>query len=198
MQQSKILTDKYLLERLGLEGGGARQAYEQLFTRYYATLCAYARLYLRDMEVGENVVQDLMLWVWENRKNLHITESLSAYLFSATRNRCLKQLNHEMVERRVLGQLHERMQDHFEAPDFYVVEELQEKILTAVESLPPSYREAFKLHRLQRKTYEEIARELNVSVKTVDYRIVQSLKILRVKLKDFLPFICCSIFIHME
>ncbi len=195
MQESKTLTDRALLECLAQ---GDKQAYEQIFTRYYATLCAYTRLYNRDPEAGENIVQDLMLWIWENRQTLHITESLSAYLFSATRNRCLKQLNHEMIERRVLGHLHERLHERFESPDFYIIEELQEKIRAAVDSLPPSYREAFEQHRFQHKSYEEIAKELNVSVKTVDYRIVQSLKILRIKLKDYLPIVCCSLFLNLR
>nr|DAG55449.1 MAG TPA: RNA polymerase sigma-70 factor [Caudoviricetes sp.] len=195
MQECKISADKYLLGRLA---EGDKQAYEEIFTRYYATLCAYTRLYIRDLDVGENIVQDLMLWIWENRATLCIINSLSAYLFNATRNRCLKHLNHEMVERRALGQLYEKLQDHFESPDFYIVEELQDKILAAVESLPSSYREVFELHRFQHKSYEEIASQLKVSVKTVDYRIVQSLKILRVRLKDFLPLVFCSFFISLK
>nr|WP_317125091.1 RNA polymerase sigma-70 factor [Alistipes megaguti] len=167
---------------------GDMRAYEEIFTRYYTTLCAYTRLYVRG-EVSENIVQDLMLWLWENRTTLHITESLSRYLFRATRNRCLKYLNHEMVERRVLGQLSEKLHEQFEAPDFYVIEELQERIRKAVEQLPPSYREAFELNRFQHKTYEEIAGLLDISPKTVDYRIQQSLKLLRIRLKEYLPLI---------
>ena len=130
-----------------------------------------------------------MLYLWENRSLLHITDSLSSYLFSATRNRCLKYLDHEMIKNRVLNHFSEKLYDEFTTPDFYIIEELQEKIRTAVEELPPTYREAFKLNRFQHKTYDEIAAQLNVSPKTVDYRIQQSLKILRIKLKDFLPLI---------
>lgn len=184
MAESKPLNDNVLLKRLEQ---GDIAAYESIFTRYYGTLCAYTHLFVRGGETGENIVQDVMLWLWENRETLRITDSLSAYLFSAVRNRCLKQLNHETVERRVLGHLRERLHEQFESPDFYVVEELQEKIRTAVESLPESYREAFELNRFHHRTYEEIAAMLDISPKTVDYRIRQSLKILRVRLKDFLP-----------
>ncbi len=186
MFENRQLADIRLLERLERSD---MQAYEEIFTRYYSTLCAYTRLYVRGGEIGENIIQDLMLWLWENRTTLHITESLSRYLFRATRNRCLKYLNHEMIERRVLGQLSEKLHDQFETPDFYVIEELQERIRKAVEQLPPSYREAFELNRFQHKTYEEIAILLNVSPKTVDYRIQQSLKILRITLKEYLPLI---------
>ena len=159
MVENRQLADIHLLEQIRQ---GDMRAYEEIFTRYYTTLCAYTRLYVRG-EVSENIVQDLMLWLWENRTTLHITESLSRYLFRATRNRCLKYLNHEMVERRVLGQLSEKLHEQFEAPDFYVIEELQERIRKAVEQLPPSYREAFELNRFQHKTYEEIAGLLDIS-----------------------------------
>ena len=161
-------------------------AYEIIFTRYYSTLCAYARLFVRG-GAEENIVQNLMLWLWENRKTLRINESLSKYLFGAVRNRCLTYLNHLSIERRVLGNIHQCLSRQFESPDFYIVEELQEKIRKAVEELPESYRQAFEMNRYRNKTYEEIATELAISPKTVDYRIQQSLKILRVKLKDYLP-----------
>ena len=45
------------------------------------------------------------------------------------------------------------------------------------------------MHRFRNLSYKEAAELLNVSSKTVDYRIQQALKILRVKLKDYLPLI---------
>lgn len=176
--------DRALVDRLKQ---GDKVSFELIFTKYYSTLCAYARLYLADMQTCENVVSDLMLWLWENRAEVRISESLQAYLFTATRNRCLKEIAHEMVERRVLGEIRMRMSERFETPDFYIVKELEERINAAVEQLPDTYREAFVKNRFERKTYAEIAAELGVSPKTIDYRIQQSLKILREELKHFLP-----------
>jgi RNA polymerase sigma-70 factor (ECF subfamily) len=80
--------------------------------------------------------------------------------------------------------------DHlFDDPDFYVFEELSQKIQSALEALPSNYREAFEMNRFQKLTYKEIASQLNVSSKTVDYRIQQALKQLRIDLKDYLPLI---------
>ena len=164
-------------------------AFEKVFTRYYSTLCAYARLFIRSGDVCENIVQELMLWIWENHSELHINDSLSRYLFTATRNRCLKHISHEMVERRVLDEMHKKLHGQFESPDFYIVRELEERIRDAVARLPDSYRQAFELNRYERKTYDEIASMLGVSSKTVDYRIQQALKLLRASLKDYLPAI---------
>lgn len=162
-------------------------AYEKVFSRYYSTLCAYARLFIKSSDACENIVQELMLWIWENHSELHITDSLSRYLFTATRNRCLKHISHEMVERRVLDEMHKKLHGQFESPDFYIVKELEERIRTAVAQLPDSYRQAFELNRYEKKTYDEIAEMLGVSPKTIDYRIQQALKLLRASLKDYLP-----------
>lgn len=83
--------------------------------------------------------------------------------------------------------------ESFGVPDYYQLEELRENIRRAVEELPELYREAFEMNRFENRTYKEIAEELGISAKTVDYRIQQSLKILRVKLKDYLPLI---LFLH--
>ncbi len=179
-------TDTLLLDLLK---HGNLPAYEKVFTRYYSTLCAYARLFIKSSDVCENIVQELMLWIWENHSELHITDSLSRYLFTATRNRCLKHISHEMVERRVLDELHKKLHGQFESPDFYIVQELEGRIRAAIAQLPDSYRQAFELNRYEKKTYEEIATMLGVSSKTIDYRIQQALKILRVSLKDYLPLL---------
>lgn len=186
MPERKKISDTCLLNRLV---DGEMKAYEEIFVRYYPTLCAYARMYVKREETAENIVQDLMLWLWENRTVLCISTSLPKYLFGAVRNNCLTYLGHESIERRVLGNIRNKMCEQFEVPDFDVVEELRENIRAAVAELPASYREAFEMSRFQRKTYEEIAAVLEVSPKMVDYRIQQCLKILRVKLKDYLPLL---------
>lgn len=63
-----------------------------------------------------------------------------------------------------------------------------QRIETAIEQLPETYRTAFIIHRFKGMSYKEIAEMYQVSPKTIDYRIQQALKILRKELKDYLPF----------
>ena len=65
---------------------------------------------------------------------------------------------------------------------------------TTVTALPESYRQAFVMHRFRDMSYEEIAETLEVSPKTVDYRIQQALKQLRIDLKDYLPLLLPLLF----
>ena len=77
---------------------------------------------------------------------------------------------------------------------YYQIEELAKRIEDAVAALPESYRVAFVMHRFRDMSYKEIAETLGVSPKTIDYRIQQALKQLRVDLKDYLPLLLPLLF----
>ena len=62
--------------------------------------------------------------------------------------------------------------------------------------MSPEFQEAFKLSRMQGMKHQEIAKQLGVSVQTVNYRISQAMKILRHELKDYLPLILLLLKIH--
>ena len=168
--------------------GGDKKAYGALFERFYPRLCAYACQWV-SLEDAENVVQDIFLWIWQNHTDLHIETSVRTYLFTATRNRCLTLINRGKVSQQVINNLKQNATEHFESPDFYILDDLMSKLNTALDTLPDSYREAFVLHRLNNKSHKEIAGEMGVSQKTIEYRISQALKALRIALKDFLPIL---------
>jgi len=165
-----------------------QKAYQQLFMKYYSPLCEYASQYIRDDE-AEELVQDLMLYIWESREYLVIQESLKSYLFMATKNRCLNAIKKKLYHEQVHSVLYEKLKDQFEDPDYYIVNELSDIIQKAIEELPGNYKETFELSRFGEMTNVQIAQYQNLSVKTIEYRITQSLKILRVKLKDYLPLL---------
>ena len=167
---------------------GDRNAYKQLFIKYYSPLCEYASQYISDDD-SEELVQELMLFLWETRENLVIETSLKSYLFISTKHRCLNAIKRQLYHERVHSLIYDKIKDQFENHDTYFVNELTENITKAIEELPENYRETFKLSRFGEQSNLQIAEALGVSIKTVEYRITQSLKILRVKLKDYLPFI---------
>lgn len=167
---------------------GDVKAFDVLFLRYYPLLCAYAKRYV-DFDDGQEIVQDVMVWFWENRNMQVIQSSLRNYLFKAVKNRCLTLINRNELKQHIVNTLYDNLQSHYEDPDFYVVEELARNIEAALSRLPESYREAFEMNRFHNMTYQEIAQKLNVSSKTIDYRIQQALKLLRVELKDYLPLL---------
>ncbi|WP_296123240.1 RNA polymerase sigma-70 factor [uncultured Bacteroides sp.] len=167
---------------------GDRNAFDMLFQKYYSVLCAYCYRFVR-LEDAEEIVQDVMLWLWENRERPIIEYSLKQYLFKAVYHRCMTRVVQNEVKQRADTVYHERMSAMLQDVDIYQVNELSRHIQKAINELPPAYKEAFIMHRFRNLSYKEAAELLNVSPKTVDYRIQQALKILRVKLKDYLPLI---------
>jgi RNA polymerase sigma-70 factor (family 1) len=167
---------------------GVEKAFDTFFLRHYPALCSYANQFV-EREDAEEIAQEIMIWFWENRTMPVWETSLISYLFKAVKNRCITLINRNDLKQRILQTLYEGDNHLFDDPDFYVVEELSQKIQSALEALPSNYREAFEMNRFQKLTYKEIASQLNVSSKTVDYRIQQALKQLRIDLKDYLPLI---------
>ena len=163
-----------------------RNAYSRLFKKYYPVLCAYCNKFV-SIEDSEEIVQDVMFWIWESRKKLTLEKSLSSYLFSMVRNKAFNKLTYWESRGKADTLFFEEMQDTIQQFDYYHSKELLEILKKALDKMPQSYREAFIKHRFGELSYKEIAKENGVSPKTIDYRIQQALKILRVELKDYLP-----------
>lgn len=187
MEGEKLQTteERFLLSAMQ---HGDLKAYGVLFRRYYPILCAYATKFV-ELKDAEEIVQDVMLWLWETGKRKLSMTSLSQYLFKTVYHRAINQIVRHQSQLRADTLFYENMQEMLQDTDFYQLEELQRRIREAVDALPPAYREAFVMHRFDNKSYKEIAEILQVSPKTVDYRIQQALKQLRITLKDYLPLI---------
>lgn len=163
-------------------------AYNKLFKKYYPSLCTYCYRFVPINEV-EDIVQDVMIWVWENRKEEIIKTSLDQYLFRMVYNRSINKINQNEVKIRVENFFHEHIIGYEYNTDEVHLNELMKITNEAIENLPSQYKEAFIMHRFKEMSYKEIAENLQVSPKTVDYRIQQALKILRLSLRDYLPLL---------
>src|SRR5690554_6180827 len=60
--------------------------YKHLYSTYYEKLCVFLTGYTNDIVIVEDVVQDVFLKIWTDRKNLTIKKSLSGYLYKSAYN----------------------------------------------------------------------------------------------------------------
>lgn len=180
----KEIDDEKLVLRLK---DGSHKAFETLFRRYYASVCAYAARFV-DIEDAEDVADDVMVWLWEKREGIDIQTTFRQYLFTMVYHRACKVAMRNRLAQDTAAYMNEYRKRHeLNEEDFMLVEELKERIKKAIASLPETYRDAFLLHRFEGKSYKEIAEISNMSPKTIDYRIQQALKLLRKELGDYLP-----------
>jgi RNA polymerase sigma-70 factor (ECF subfamily) len=166
---------------------GDESAFDAIFREHYAPLVRCAEAMLRRRDVAEEVVQDVLLALWQRRDTLVVEESLRSYLFRATRNRSLNHLRHAAIERRAEPELSSVEPPDAPAPAGLVDEEIQAALRGAVGDLPPRCREVFELSRVHGLRYAEIATTLGISVKTVEAQMGKALRVLRERLAPWLP-----------
>ncbi|MDO9153740.1 MAG: RNA polymerase sigma-70 factor [Paludibacter sp.] len=164
---------------LNLISEGDKLAFRHLFETYFTPLCRFMHLYVRETTIVEELALDIFTYLWEHRETLQIQISLKAYLFQAARNKCLNTLRQKILTLRL------------DDADFDIAEtnvmsletdELYQLIQEAVLALPDKCREVFQLSRNENRSNQEIATQLNISVKTVEAQVTKALK----RIKDFL------------
>jgi RNA polymerase sigma-70 factor (ECF subfamily) len=165
---------------------GDLRMFENFFRSHYQMLCYYALKFVSSPDTAEEIVQDLFYTLWEKREELTITTSLKAYMYAATHNRCLKYLDHRQIELKYEKYYREQAVDSYEpASDMTNINEIQQVINKTLDSLPEKCSRIFRLNRFEGLRYNDIAKELSISVKTVEAHMGKALKMLRKNLKEY-------------
>ena len=163
--------------------------FDEFYVTYYARMRRFASTYM-SVEDAENVVQDVFLFIWENKETIEIHTNTDAYVFTLIRNKCLDYLKHKTVEEEYASEYLlsisslEKLETTFDSGvDIAAI------VAEAINHLPTRCREVGMLWRMEGKTYKEAAEILSISNKTVENQMTIALKKLKAELKDYLPII---------
>lgn len=141
---------------------------------YSGALFRYAYGIVKSYQDAEEVVSDVFVEIWKNRKNLLQIESMQAYLYTITYRKAISMLRH------TAGQANNVPLDGLEnfaispltAPDQSLIsQEELDTLNRAIESLPDKCRHVFFLAKIERLPYKEIASMLNITLTTINYHI---------------------------
>jgi RNA polymerase sigma-70 factor (family 1) len=160
-------------------------AFEKLFIFNYNPLRNFCKKIVRINEVAEELVSEVFLKIWSNRKHIVIASSPKSYLYTAVRNISFDHLRKE--KHSILAGLEEAAAvpcDSFDPHRCSEFEELQVRIEMAVDKLPRQCKLVFQMSRDHGMKYNEIAEKLQLSVKTIETQMGRALKSLRVSLKS--------------
>lgn len=163
---------------------GDEEAFSIIFKKYWYQLYTIAYSKVQSHEVAEEIVQELLVTLWEKRNVLLIT-NLSHYLNAALKNRCIDYIRKNTTREKYWLYI----KSYFPVMDVQEqvsTQELEEAIEKGIAELPEKSRLIFKLNRVDGLSNSEIANKVNLSEKSVEYHITKSLKQLRRSLKDFI------------
>lgn len=175
--------DAALVQALAIDD---EQAFAEIYERYWAPLHAQACRKLHCPHEAEEVVQDVFVALWHKRGTATI-QQLDAYLFGALKYRIIDCVRAQLVRKNHAAAVPLR----FATPDqgtedAVAAADLSTALAASVDNLPEHAQQVFRLSRLEHRSVPEIAAQLQVSPKTVEYHLARSLKLLRSYLREFL------------
>ena len=169
---------------------GEEAAFKALFGEHYKGMYSYACIILKDEEEAEEIVQNIFVRIWEKQTAIRIETSLKAYLYRTVYNDCMNHIKHRAVVLKFQKEkTHVMKNETGSAEEKITSTELNEQLSNALHELPEQCRTVFQLSRFEDLKYREIAMQLNISEKTVENQMGKALKLLRMKLVEFLPLI---------
>ncbi|GLU52758.1 RNA polymerase sigma-70 factor [Dyadobacter frigoris] len=180
------LTDDVLVKLLN---AGDTDAFQAVYIKYWNELFRVSKKRLHSDDAAAEVVQDIFVDLWERRENLKI-ENLDRYLFTAAKYKVIDQIRSSLNRKESSDPIVEDMISYFDeqADNNLAFEDLNSAVEKILEHMPSKTRDIFRMSRLENHSVREISSCLQIPERTVEYHITQSLRILRVHLKDFVTY----------
>jgi RNA polymerase sigma-70 factor (ECF subfamily) len=149
------LTDWELISLLKEED---EKGFAEIYQCYHSLLYIYAHKKLLNKQEAQDIIQDVLITLWNKRFELVLHASLSSYLFTAVRNRAFDLFSHKKVETKYITSLKNFIEDAGVYTDYLIREnDLKALIEKEIQALPPRMQEAFRLSRKEQLTHKEIA-----------------------------------------
>jgi RNA polymerase sigma-70 factor, ECF subfamily len=173
----------------------SRSAYTVLFKKYANKIYHLALYYYHNKEDAEEVVQEVFLKIWIKRKAIKDPAAFPSLLYTTAKN---------MIYDSFKKQVHiKAYTEHLNLCDFYkqtqnteetvIYNELETYYEELLKRIPEKRREVFIMSRKQGLTHQEIADQLNISIRTVEEHVRQSIKYLKKLIEERYQFILISI-----
>ncbi len=183
-------SDSSLFEKMSK---GDQYATQELFCRYYNSLCRFTHRLIHQEQDVEDIVEAVFEKLWLGRGEIQPTKSVRSYLFKSVQNRAIDFLRKNRDVHTLSIDCEHGTQGEAAEPVSYSdpIQDMIDKdfaaaAMEAIERLPRKCKLVFTLKKREGLTYAEIADILEISERTVENQIVRALRHLRADLKDFL------------
>lgn len=157
-----------------------KNRFKEVFKEYYNPLCNFAASITSDRKMAQDVVQDVFTKLWDKRNELVINSSEKSYLFQAVKHRAFEILRKRKNESKLnvvdFDEVHNSNVELEEEANNFM---LKEYLYNSIRQLPPKCQEIFVMNKVNGLTYNEIADDLDISVKTVENQIGRAYRKLR-------------------
>ncbi|MBE9601588.1 RNA polymerase sigma factor [Pedobacter sp. MC2016-24] len=188
----KNLSDEELFRLVRFDD---ERAFTVLFDRYKVQVYRQVFRRIQSDADAEEILQNIFISVWKNRKTIVIEQNIFPYLMGAAKNSVFEyyaKTSKAIAHSRILSAIPEPIE--YPAEDFIMARELEGLIYLEIQKMPETMRKIFMLSRNQEASVRDIAATLSLSEQTVKNNMTMALKQLRLKLDSkymihLLPFV---------
>tara|TARA_R110002050_G_scaffold300779_1_gene472591 strand:+ start:12270 stop:12872 length:603 start_codon:yes stop_codon:yes gene_type:complete len=159
--------------------------FNDFFKENFAVFSSFAFRYIPNPDVCEDVVQEVFITFWQQKKAFPNLISVKAYLYTLTRNMCLNQIKHDLVKQKYF----QESQPKIGSTDFFFEGILRTEangiIYDEINKLPLMEKKVLLLS-LKEYSNEQIADELNIKLTTVRTHKSRAYQVLRKRLGNLI------------
>lgn len=183
-------TNQNLLQTISALKKGDKQAFKTIYDSNIIGLIAFINGYTKNKTQAEDIVQETFIKLWKVRETLDLNISLKSFLYKTAYNSFIdnyrkKQRELTMLDNWMYNRLMELTIEDEDIKGKKIIH-----MLKAIEALPPKCKEVFVLSKYEHLKYSQIAKKLNISIKTVEAQMGRAFSLIRKEFKgqDFLNF----------
>lgn len=168
---------------------GKKWALSVIFSENYDDLFLYGFKSLKDKELTRDLIQDLFLKIWKNRRNLNSTNNIKAYLLKGLRMLIIDHNRGTMIKIADAEPKEEELEFELSIEDIIISnnqkQEQTEKIFEAIDKISSRQKEAIYLKYLKGYEYHEISTIMNINTQSVRNLVHNGLNAIREKFQEY-------------
>jgi|APCry1669188970_1035186.scaffolds.fasta_scaffold57762_1 RNA polymerase sigma-70 factor, ECF subfamily len=168
--------------------------FNKLYTEYHKRFLYFASTYLKDKNAIEDIVADSFTYYWENKGSLKNESNIPAYILKTVKHKCLNYLNAQKIKLKANNDINDLAARVLQArilsleacdPSELFSDEVNTIMQKVLSSLPEKTSMIFRMSRIDNKSNKDIANQMALSVKSVEFHVSKALKLLRLRMKDY-------------
>ncbi len=163
---------------------GEQTAFTYMVETYHHRLCVYANSLVNNSMQASDIVQNVLIQVWEKREKLNPDHSLKSFLYKSVYNEFIDQYRKKQALLKIEKKYIEYLDAFAMEKDNEQHDRLIAMVKRAILELPPKCKQVFELSKTEGLTNMEISEHLNISVKAVEAQITRGFRLLRKSISD--------------
>lgn len=174
---STTFSDNLLI--VSLKNGDER-AFETIYQQYFPKLFIFSLKICKSKEMAEEIVHDVFIKVWDNREHIDPNLNFKSYLYKITKNHLLNFLRKRQPQHTCISEKGLKIQSSdYQTEQEIIFADYLSFYNAALSRLSLHKKQIFLLNRQHGLSYKEIASELRLSEKTIEFHMKDCLKVLK-------------------